>query len=252
MRIARWSHEPRCYNSRVRLSTCTLTTPAATRLVWDLPVRLAHWLLVVAVAGSWATHYAGVEWFEWHRRLGYLVLVLVAFRVAWGFVGTRHARFASFVRGPRAVLDSLRSRGDAESVGHSPLGALSVLALLALLLVQAMTGLYANDEIMNAGPFYGWIDPGLSNRITTLHRDNSEWLLVMMALHVLAVAWYALVRRRALLRAMVTGRKDARIVPADAAIPGSRLPLALAIVLAFALILALAVRAAPEATIALF
>lgn len=252
MRIARCSHGPRCYNPRTRHRPRTLNVPAATRLVWDLPVRLAHWLLVVAVAGSWATHYAGVEWFAWHRRLGYLVLVLVAFRVAWGFVGTRHARFASFVRGPRAVLDFLRGRGNTESVGHSPLGALSVLVLLALLLVQALTGLYANDEIMNAGPFYGWIDPGLSNRITTLHRDNSEWLLAMMALHVLAVAWYALLRRRALVRAMVTGHKDARIVPEDAAIPGSRLPLALAIVLAFALVLALVVRAAPEATIALF
>ncbi len=215
-------------------------------------MRLAHWLLVFAVAGSWATHYAGVEWFDWHRRLGYLVLVLVAFRLAWGFVGTRHARFASFVRGPRAVLESLRNRGDAETAGHGPLGALSVLALLALLLVQAVTGLYANDEIMNAGPFYGWVDPGFSNRITTLHRDNSEWLLAMMSLHVLAVAWYALVRRRALVRAMVTGRKDARIVPAEAAIAGSRPLLALAILLAFALILALAVRAAPEAAIALF
>jgi cytochrome b len=229
-----------------------LTHNVATRLVWDLPVRLAHWLLVVAVAGSWATHYAGVEWFGWHRRLGYLVLVLVAFRLAWGFVGTRHARFASFVRGPRAIRDFLRTRGDVESPGHSPLAALSVLALLALLFVQATTGLYANDEILNAGPFYGWIDPGLSNRLTTLHRDNSEWLLAMIALHVLAVAWYALVRRRGLVRAMVTGRKDARAVPPEAAIRGSRLPLAFAIVLACALILALAVRAAPEATIALY
>jgi cytochrome b len=223
---------------------------AATRLVWDLPVRITHWLVVAGVAGSWATHYAGVEWFAWHRRLGYAVLVLAAFRVAWGFVGTRHARFASFVRGPRTVLEYLRGGG--ETTGHNPLGAIGVLGLLALLLSQAVTGLFANDEIMSAGPFYGWIAPGLSNRLTSLHRANSDWLLALIALHVLAVAWYVLARRRALLRAMVTGRKDQGVVPADQAISGSRVPLAVAIVLLLAGALALAVGAAPEATIALY
>jgi cytochrome b len=92
------------------------------RLVWDLPVRLVHWLIVLAVAGSWATHYAGIEWFAWHRRLGYAALLLVVFRVAWGFVGTRHARFGSFLRGPREILDYLRGRTAEGHVGHNPLG----------------------------------------------------------------------------------------------------------------------------------
>jgi cytochrome b len=222
----------------------------ATRLVWDLPVRITHWLLVVCVAGCWATHYAGVEWFEWHRRLGYGALVLVAFRVVWGFVGTRHARFANFLRGPRAIVAYLRS--GRETTGHNPLGALGVVALLGLLGSQAATGLFANDEIMNAGPFYGWIAPETSNRLTSLHRANSDWLLAMIALHVLAVGWYSLVRRRALLRAMLTGRKDERLVPVAEAISGSRLPLALVIVAALAGALALGVSAAPEATIALY
>jgi len=87
------------------------------RLIWDLPVRVSHWLVVVAVATCWATHYAGVEWFAWHRRSGYTVLVLVVFRVLWGFLGTRHARFASFLRGPRVVADYLRGRAPA-GVGH--------------------------------------------------------------------------------------------------------------------------------------
>jgi cytochrome b len=223
---------------------------AATRLVWDLPVRITHWLLVVCVAGCWATHYAGVEWFEWHRRLGYGALVLVAFRIVWGFVGTRHARFANFLRGPRAIVAYLRS--GRETTGHNPLGALGVVALLGLLGSQAATGLFANDEIMNAGPFYGWIAPESSNRLTSLHRANSDWLLAMIALHVLAVGWYALVRRRALLRAMLTGRKDERLVPVAEAISGSRLPLALLIVAALAGALALGVSAAPEVTIALY
>lgn len=229
-----------------------MTIPALdSRLVWDLPVRVTHWALVFAVAGCWATHYAGVEWFTWHRRLGYTVLVLVAFRILWGFAGTRHARFASFVRGPRTLLAYLAERGPA-TVGHNPLGALSVIALLALLLLQAATGLFANDEIMNMGPFYGWIAPELSNRITSVHRASSEWLLVLIGMHVAAVAFYVRVRRQPLVGAMITGRKPGADVPAADAITGSRLLLACVIVAALAIALALAVRAAPEATIALY
>jgi cytochrome b len=228
----------------------TGSTPES-RLVWDLPVRVAHWALVLAVAGCWATHYAGIEWFGWHRRLGYAVLVLVAFRVAWGLVGTRHARFANFLRGPRSLLAYLREGGRA-TVGHNPLGGLSVVALLALLLLQATTGLFANDEIMNMGPFYGWIAPGLSNRITSLHRAGSDWLLVLIGLHLVAVAFYVRFRRQSLVRAMITGRKPAAEVPATEAIAGSRVLLAVMIAAALAVLLALAVSAAPEATIALY
>jgi cytochrome b len=226
--------------------------PVPERLVWDLPVRLTHWLLVLGVAGSWATHYAGVEWFGWHRRLGCAVLVLVAFRVAWGFVGTRHARFRSFLRGPRAILGYLRGSPAADPVGHNPLGALGVVALLAVLIAQATTGLFANDKIMNAGPFYGWIDPGLSNRITSVHRLLSDGLLVLIVVHVLAVAWHVLARRRPLLRAMLTGRKPASLVPPQEAITGSRTAVAVVIVAALAAALAPVLRVAPEATIALF
>ena len=229
-----------------------MATRAGERLVWDLPLRAVHWLIALAVAGCWATHYAGVEWFAWHRRLGYAVLVLVAFRIAWGFLGTRHARFANFLRGPRAILDYLRGRAPSPPVGHNPLGALAVLAMLAVLLVQAVTGLYANDEIMNAGPFYGWVDPGLSNRITGLHRLNSDLMLVLIGLHVAAVAWYVAVRRQPLLRAMITGTKSPALVPPDQAIAGSRVVLALVLVGLFALALVLALAAAPEASIALF
>lgn len=228
----------------------TISTPDS-RLVWDLPVRVTHWALVLAVAGCWATHYAGVAWFTWHRRLGYTVLVLVAFRIVWGFVGTRQARFASFVRGPRMLLAYLRERGPA-TVGHNPLGALSVIALLAVLSLQAATGLFANDEIMNMGPFYGWIAPELSNRITSLHRASSDWQLVMIGLHLAAVAFYVRFRRQPLVRAMVTGRKPAADVPEGEAITGSRLLRAGVIVAVLAIALAIAVRLAPETTIALY
>jgi len=226
-------------------------TPTDSRLVWDLPVRVTHWALVLAVTGSFATHYAGIGWFDWHRRFGYAVLVLAAFRIVWGFVGTRHARFANFLRGPGAVLDYLRGRRGSP-VGHNPLGALGVLALLGLLLLQASTGLCANDAIMSMGPFYGWVAPELSNRITSLHRLSSDGLLALVGLHVAAVAYHAVVQRQSLVRAMITGRKAAVNVPADEAIGGSRTLRAIAIVAVLTVALALAVRAAPEATIALY
>ena len=233
------------------MSDAMTTTRPDTRLVWDLPLRVTHWALALAVAGSFATHYAGIEWFAWHRRCGYVVLVLTVFRVLWGIVGTRHARFANFVRSPIAVLQYVRGRA-ARPVGHNPLGALSVLALLALLLLQAGSGLLANDEIMSMGPFYGWIAPELSNRITSLHRNSSDVLLVLVALHVAAIAWYALVRGERLVLPMVTGRKPAADLPAGEAITHSRTPLAVAIVAALVFALVLAVRAAPDATIALY
>lgn len=233
------------------MSDAMTTTRPDTRLVWDLPLRVTHWALALAVAGSFATHYAGIEWFAWHRRCGYVVLVLTVFRVLWGIVGTRHARFANFVRSPIAVLQYVRGRA-ARPVGHNPLGALSVLALLALLLLQAGSGLLANDEIMSMGPFYGWIAPELSNRITSLHRNSSDVLLVLVALHVAAIAWYALVRGERLVLPMVTGRKPAADLPVGEAITHSRTPLAVAIVAALVFVLVLAVRAAPDATIALY
>jgi hypothetical protein len=146
-------------------------------------VRIAHWLFVLCVAGSWLTHQAGVQWFGWHRRFGYATLVLVSFRILWGFAGTRHARFANFLRGPRAVVEYLRRGGAGEPVGHNPLGALNVVALLALMLVQAITGLFANDEITNTGPFYGWVrlKPVIASGTAMVRRlaagaDRVAWL----------------------------------------------------------------------------
>jgi cytochrome b len=220
---------------------------AEAGLVWDWPVRAFHWLLVLCVAGAWATHYAGIEWFDWHRRLGYVSLVLVAFRIAWGFAGTRHARFTSFLRGPRAIAAYLRGASTPEAVGHNPLGGWSVIAFLLVLSVQAVTGLCANDEIANAGPFYGWVSQETSNRLTAVHHFNSNVLLALIVLHVVAVAWHDLVQHRGLVRAMLDGRKRGA-----EGIGSSRGGLALLIAGLLAVALALAIRAAPEATVALF
>ena len=220
------------------------------RLVWDLPVRLAHWLLALAVSGSFITHYAGPAWFEWHRRCGYAVLVIVGFRVVWGFAGTQPARFAAFVRGPRAIAAWLRA-GSPQRPGHNPLGALSVLAMLTVLLAQAATGLFANDEIASAGPFYGWVSHEISNRLSRFHRANDSWLLALIGLHLAAVAWYTFARRQRIVRGMITG--DAGAGGADGGtIADSLLLRAALIVLALAALLALLLGLAPDAAPALF
>jgi cytochrome b len=227
----------------------------ATRLVWDLPLRACHWLLAACMAGSWATHELGVQWFAWHVRFGYATLVLVAFRIAWGFVGPRHARFAGFLRGPRAVLGYLRAlrRGEATpSVGHNPLGALSVVAMLALLLVQAVTGLFANDEIFNTGPLYGYVQDAQSDRLSGLHGRNFDRLLVLVGLHVAAVAWYRWRLRVDLVRPMWTGRKPRGTVPDGQEITGQRLWLAAVLVALAAAALWRVVHGAPPASMSLY
>jgi cytochrome b len=220
-------------------------------LVWDLPVRLAHWLLALGVAGSFVTHYAGAAWFAWHRRFGYAVLLIVAFRLVWGLAGTRTARFAAFVRGPRAIAAWLRS-GSPPVLGHNPVGALNVVAMLLFILAQAVTGLFANDEIASAGPFYGWISHELSNRLSRFHRANDTWLLALIGLHLAAVAWFAFVRRQRIVLSMFTGYRDAALVTRDTTTGGSLLGRAILIMIVLGALLALLLGVAPDEAPALF
>ena len=220
----------------------------ADAMVWDWPLRAFHWLLAACVAGSFATHHAGVEWFAWHRSFGYAVLVLVLFRIAWGWVGTRHARFRSFVRGPRAVREYLCDPAVRRGSGHNPLGALSVLAFLAVLLGQASTGLFANDEIANAGPFYGWVSHATSNRLAGTHGRLADVIVALVAVHLVAIAWHERRGAGGLVRAMLTGRKAG----VTDGIDGSRGGLALLVVLVLVAALVVAVRAAPEASVNFF
>ena len=231
------------------------STGAAQKLVWDLPLRLTHWGIAVCFAGSWATHELGIEWFEWHKRFGYAMLVLMAFRIAWGFVGTRHARFASFLVGPRSLLAYLRDvarRDSPTTPGHNPLGGLAVIAMLALLTAQAVTGLFANDEIYNTGPLYGWVSDAESDALTGLHKTLFEVLLWLVGLHLAAIAFYGFWKRRNLLRAMITGRKRDDEVPEGAEIGSQRVGLAAALALIAALVLWRVVQSAPPASMSFF
>jgi cytochrome b len=180
-------------------------------LVWDLPTRIFHWSVVVLVGVSFVTGNIGGDALAWHFLSGYAILALLVFRLAWGFVGTHHARFASFVRGPRATFGYARRliSGSAEKhLGHNPLGAWSVLAMLVSLALQVGTGLFANDDIATEGPLVHLVSRSTSDFLTRVHRWNRLVLLALVAIHVAAVAWHALARKEPLVRAMLSGRKS--------------------------------------------
>lgn len=176
--------------------------------VWDLPTRIFHWALAVLVVFSFASGKIGGTWLEWHMRSGYAILALLLFRLAWGCVGSDTARFTRFMRGPRAALGYARetwaSRPPAV-VGHNPLGGWMVVLMIALLLAQAATGLFVDDEISTRGPLTGKVSNALVARMTAIHAYNQWALLAAVVLHVLAIAYYRLAFKTDLLGPMVSG-----------------------------------------------
>ncbi len=182
-------------------------TPARIR-IWDAPVRLFHWTIVVLVGVLW---WSGEErLFDWHRLAGYTLLALVLFRVIWGLVGSQTARFSSFVRGPGTVAAYVRGsmfrRGAAPHAGHNPLGGWSVIVLLALLALQVGLGLFAVDvDGMESGPFSYLVEFDTGRFAAETHELVFNLLLAVIALHVMAMVFYRVVRGENLVAAMITG-----------------------------------------------
>ena len=174
--------------------------------IWDLPLRLFHWLLVMAVIGSFVSVKLGGNAMIWHGRFGYLILALIVFRLIWGFVGTHHARFVNFIRFPKAILAYLKN--PTETPGHSPLGAISVMVLLSLFLAQALAGLFASDDIAFDGPLAKFVASTWVELLTSFHRLNEWVLLALVAVHIGAILYYKYAKRINLISAMITGDKD--------------------------------------------
>jgi cytochrome b len=173
-----------------------------TQQVWDLPVRLVHWLLALLIGFSWwSVHNHHTDWHIWS---GCAILTLLIFRLLWGFVGSSTARFSSFVRGPSALRDYLRGRW--RGIGHNPLGALSVLALFAALAVQVGLGLISEDEDgIYTGPLFRLVSMDTSDRARDVHEQWFNVILGLVALHVAAIIFYRL-RGKHLIKPMITGR----------------------------------------------
>ena len=173
--------------------------------IWDAPTRLFHWTLVGLIAFSWWS--AEEEHHDWHIWSGIAVLTLIVFRILWGLFGSSTARFANFVRGPRGVLDYLRDMKGWRPVGHTPLGALSVLAMLGALAVQVGLGLFAVDKDgLYEGPLAYLVSLDLSEEIADLHEDFFNVILLLIGLHIAAILFYRFVLGKRLIGPMLTGR----------------------------------------------
>ena len=198
-----------------------MNEPLQAVRVWDLPTRSFHWLLAACVIGSVISAKIGGNAMVWHFRLGYVVFTLLAFRIIWGLVGGRWSRFSSFVYAPSTVIRYLRGQTRPHEhldVGHNPLGAFSVFALLALLAAQVSTGLFADDDISNTGPLIKFVSGATSSLLTRWHKNFGQWLIIaLVLLHVGAIVFYLVRKRQNLITPMLTGDKllPAR-VPASA------------------------------------
>lgn len=174
--------------------------------LWDLPTRLFHWALALAVGGAVVTGEIGGNLIDWHGRIGLAVVGLVVFRLVWGLVGSTYARFAHFRPSPARIKAYLA--GEWHAAGHNPLGALAVFGLLALLTAQLATGLVANDDIAFVGPLFELVGKDWSDRLSGLHHLLSDLLLGLIGLHLAAIAYYVRFRKKNLLKAMITGWQD--------------------------------------------
>lgn len=238
-------------------SPSTYRETGTFRRVWDWPTRLFHWGLAASILGAYVSNRLGASYFSLHLFFGYATIVLVVFRLIWGFVGTHHARFVNFLEGPRGVLRYVSAVGrkrHTRYAGHNPLGALMVVTLLSVTGAQAALGLFGNDEIFNLGPLAGFVSKETSLLLTSLHRKLFYVILFAVVFHVGAVLIHVFVKREPLILAMITGCKPAHIVQPDEAIASSRSLLAILLfaTLAVALIIGLDFVPSPDTDVASF
>jgi cytochrome b len=224
---------PRSPTARLPVGSAKPRIPNLMMRVWDAPTRLFHWAIVLLIAFSYVS--IQKNWVQLHFYSGYTIIALVLFRLVWGFVGSETSRFRSFLRSPLAGLRHLlhfhRREPDTE-IGHNAAGGWMVLVMLAAIAVQAGTGLFANDDFANEGPFAARVGKQTSDWLTGIHAKTSfNVLLALVVLHVVAVFAYAIVKRHDLVRPMVTGRKR---LPATMTQPRYASPLLALAVLAVA------------------
>lgn len=216
-----------------------MTPQRADWPVWDWPVRIIHWYFPIAIAFMWWSGEEGKM--QWHSWVGYSLLVAAATRLLWGLVGSYHARFTTFLRGPSAVLAYLRGQRF-DGVGHNPVGGWSTLLLLSLVFTQALSGLFSADDILFEGPFAYWAGDW-SDALTEWHEVNWGILQVLIAVHLGAIAFYQRVKKQAMVQTMWFGRSEGRRSEA----PPRPAWLALLIALVLAGVLLGLISVAPEA-----
>lgn len=208
------------------------------RFVWDLPTRLFHWLLVGLLGFSWWS--AETHRMDWHQYSGITICALIVFRLLWGVIGTSTARFAHFVKGPRAVWSYVRLKSTEQpaTLGHNPMGGWSVIALLLMVSLQLVSGLFAVDvDGLESGPLSDLLDFDQGRWAAKIHAISFNVLMALVTIHVAAVLFYLLAKRRNLIWAMITGFQPADENDSSVAarlVPRWRLAVAIAVSALFA------------------
>lgn len=183
---------------------------SSTSLIWDISTRIFHWALVSLVLFQWLSAEILDNAIDWHLLGGYTLLGLITFRIIWGFVGPEYVRFSNFIYTPKTILDYARHFFDRNSdvyTGHNPMGGLVVLVMLLLLLGQAVSGLFIDDDIVTSGPYYGTIPTNLQTVMETLHHWCFDLLMYVVTAHIIVVLYYQFYKKQTLIAAMIHGRK---------------------------------------------
>lgn len=174
--------------------------------VWDAPLRVFHWLLVLSVCTALFTGWLGGGWIDWHARAGLSIIGLLSFRVAWLLLGSTYARLSTLLCSLLALPKYLR--GEWRQLGHNPLGVLSVFAMLGMLSWQAVSGLFTNDDIAFTGPLYKLVSSSLSSDLTRLHKFGMWIIIGLIVVHVLAIVLHAVLKKHNLVKSMITGQTE--------------------------------------------
>ncbi|WP_100641818.1 cytochrome b/b6 domain-containing protein [Alteromonas facilis] len=194
--------------------------------IWDIPTRIFHWLLVASFAFQWVSAELLDDAILWHARIGYALLGLIMFRIVWGFIGTRFARFSSLSLSPKETLTyskQLLNKSSKEYAGHNPVGSWAVVMILVLMALQAISGLFVSDDVFTEGPYRSAVSSSVLNVMEFIHFNLFNLLLAIVVLHVVAVLFYQFYKGQALINAMITGKKWLK---EDVGINSSRLVLA--------------------------
>jgi cytochrome b len=207
---------------------------SAKYLIWDLPLRIFHWLLVISIFGSWYTSNQDNGLIDYHLTLGYFTLGLVVFRLVWGFVGTTHSRFSQFIPSLGRLIayaKSFRSPSSPSHPGHNPMGSLMVVFMLTIILLQAISGLFMNDDIFTSGPYYGTLDENMESIAVFIHRNGFNVIIGAVVLHIAAIIFYQVFKGQSLVPPMLTGKKSSDDVTKKDSISHSKIGLAILITL---------------------
>ena len=192
-------------------------------LIWDLPLRIFHWLFSATILACWYTAEHKEDHIELHLQLGPLALGLIIFRILWGIIGPKHAKFSQFIPSPSTLYTYLRKPDKFKAIpGHNPLGALMIILMITLITIQTISGLFISDDVFSSGPYYGSINESLEVVMRFLHHNTFDFMIGAITLHICAIAYYWQVKKQNLVTPMITGKKSEKEVNASDAISHSK------------------------------